>query len=43
MVEAIELQGRRDGLTVRKHLMPARFDDGAYNLVTGGVNLLETP
>ena len=42
-VEAVELQGRRDRRTVRQHLMPARFDDRANNLTTGGANLLETP
>ena len=43
VVEALEFQGRREGPTVRQHLMPARFDDGGDNLATGGANLLETP
>ena len=42
-VEALEFKGRRDGRTVRQHLMPARFDDGTDYRATGGVKLLETP
>ena len=43
LVEAVELQGRWDGRTVRQNLMPTRFDGEANSLATGGANLLETP